>query len=382
MDVLEPEVFVFENVYGLPGANGGEPWRQVLAAFAEHGYTLEAEVVDAADYGVPQHRERLILVGTKGKKFKFPMPTVGPDSDNDTDLVSVIDAISDLQSPDEDYHDTLGGLYGHLLPEVPEGLNYSYFTAEMGHPEPVFAWRSKFHDLLYKVDPYSPCRTIKAKPGKFTGPFHWKNRHFTSFELKRLQTFPDDYQIIGSYKDILEQIGNSVPPRLAKVLAGSVKEQVLRPVDSLQYPVREAGFKSTFRRRQRERAAKFKNIAQKAIEDKYGKIEVRHREKSLNPQIQKFYASYPDKFDRCISDSKPHKTIPFFEVVVVESDKHVRIDVDEGFRNKESEKLSSEINIEGLSKYLPDFATLRLSATLSDIFSLFYLVRQAWRVAP
>ena len=54
--------------------------------------------------------------------------------------------------------------------------------------------------------------TIKARPGKFTGPFHWKNRHFTVPELKRLQSFPDDYEIVGTFDRVVEQIGNSVPP--------------------------------------------------------------------------------------------------------------------------------------------------------------------------
>jgi DNA (cytosine-5)-methyltransferase 1 len=219
LDELQPEVFVFENVYGLPGANKGEPWREICAAFSERGYRLNWAVVDAADYGVPQHRERLIMIGSRSKCFAFPIPTHGPDSNGGSELVSVAQAINDLQSDDEPFHDKLGGMYGHLLPLVPEGLNYAYFTAEMNHPAPVFAWRSKFHDLLYKVDRNSPCRTLKAQPGKFTGPFHWKNRHFTTAELKRLQSFPDDYELQGSNAVILEQIGNSVPPRLAEVIA-------------------------------------------------------------------------------------------------------------------------------------------------------------------
>ncbi len=243
LDELKPEVFVFENVYGLPGANGGGPWRAIVAAFSERGYQLRAEVVDAADYGVPQHRERLILVGCRKREFTFPMPTHGPDSGSDARLVSVEDAIRDLQEPREPFHNNLGGLYGHLLPLVPEGLNYAYFTAEMGHPDPVFAWRSKFHDLLYKVNRTEPCRTIKAQPGKFTGPFHWKNRHFTASELKRLQAFPDSYELVGSFAKVVEQIGNSVPPRLAYVMATSVREQLLEPKARQQFPARPPGFR-------------------------------------------------------------------------------------------------------------------------------------------
>ena len=225
LSILRPKVFVFENVYGLPGANGGRAWREILEAFSSIGYQLHAQVIDSADYGVPQHRERLFLVGHCEGRFTFPLPTHGPDSPSGRPLVTVRDAIADLQPPEERAHSGPGGLYGHLLPLVPEGLNYAFFTREMGHPEPVFAWRSKFHDFLYKVDPDCPCRTLKARPGKFTGPFHWKNRHFTRDELKRLQSFPDDYEIVGSDNKVLEQIGNSVPPELAQILATGVSQE-------------------------------------------------------------------------------------------------------------------------------------------------------------
>ena len=80
----------------------------------------------------------------------------------------------------------MNGRYGHLLAEVPPGLNYSFFTEKMGHPRPVFAWRSKFSDFLYKADPSEPIRTLKAQGGQYTGPFHWANRPFTIGEFKRL----------------------------------------------------------------------------------------------------------------------------------------------------------------------------------------------------
>lgn len=77
LDEIQPKVFVFENVYGLPGANGGKPWQEILSAFSEYGYSLATEVVDTADYGVPQHRERLIMIGTRDRDFDFPLPLSG-----------------------------------------------------------------------------------------------------------------------------------------------------------------------------------------------------------------------------------------------------------------------------------------------------------------
>jgi DNA (cytosine-5)-methyltransferase 1 len=251
LDIIKPRMFVFENVYGLPGANNGEPWREIVQSFQAHGYTLKADVLDAADYGVPQHRERLIMVGYREGVFEFPLPTHGPDSASKRPLVSTGEALADITDPNEQSHDDLGGLYGHLLPQVPYGLNYAFFTREMGYPTPIFAWRSKFHDFLYKVDPANPCRTIKAKPGKFTGPFHWKNRHFNVEELKRLQSFPDAYKIEGNYGKVVEQIGNSVPPLLAKVIAVAAREQFIDRAVDLTYSLRSPLHFATFRQRQR-----------------------------------------------------------------------------------------------------------------------------------
>ena len=74
---LKPRGFLYENVYGLVGAEGGEPWSQIKKGFSEAGYELFHRVLDSADYGVPQHRERLIMVGLREGEFKFPKPTHG-----------------------------------------------------------------------------------------------------------------------------------------------------------------------------------------------------------------------------------------------------------------------------------------------------------------
>lgn len=376
---LKPEVFVFENVYGLPGANGGKPWRAIVDAFSALGYKLRAEVVDAADYGVPQHRERLVLVGFRNGTFIFPMPTHGPDSDVSVSLVSVEEAIRDLQTPNEPFHNNLGGLYGHLLPLVPEGLNYAYFTAEMGHPEPVFAWRSKFHDLLYKVNRAEPCRTIKAQPGKFTGPFHWKNRHFTMAELKRLQTFPDEYELIGSFAKVVEQIGNSVPPRLAHVIAASVRDQLIAPVATQQFDVRPPGFRSTFRQRQRLRTQRFTEIANASIKAQFAK---RSKEKAaaFDDSSEFYYMNPINLFDRTrvklrrqLSDIHPR-----FSVRIAESGSHIQIKLKK-LADREI-AAASRIRITGLRKYLIGYDSLSLDATIdsaSDIFHAWAVIEEA-----
>ncbi|BAZ00478.1 cytosine-specific methyltransferase [Tolypothrix tenuis PCC 7101] len=165
------------------------------------------------------------MVGTRHGKSKFPKPTHGEDSSSQCSHMSALEAIADLQDPLEPIH-SYPGKYGHLLAEVPPGCNYHYFTREMGYPEPRFAWRSRFSDFLYKADPEKPVRTIVAQMGAYSGPFHWKNRKFTLPEFKRLQTFPDDYELAGSAITVQRQIGNSVPPFFAKKLAEAVMQQL------------------------------------------------------------------------------------------------------------------------------------------------------------
>lgn len=370
LDELNPEVFVFENVYGLPGANEGKPWREISSAFSSRGYKLHAEVVDAADYGTPQHRERLIVVGCKKGSFRFPMPTHGPDSKTGEPLVTSENAISDLQDPLEPFHNNLGGLYGELLQRVPEGLNYSFFTAEMGHPEPIFAWRSKFHDFLYKSDRNSPCRTLKAQPGKFTGPFHWKNRHFTISELKRLQSFPDKYEIVGGYGKVLEQIGNSVPPRMALIIATSVREQLFEHKKQQTFTLRQDDFQSTFRQRQRSRSLKFQEIAKKAIAENYGDKKGL-KKLPLQKTVEQFHFAPTHLFDRIRSTIKNETNeTRQFNVKTKEIGNQIQIDIS---TNGNDCGQFSKVEIFGLNKYLPSFDSVKLRADISNLSDVFHV---------
>lgn len=225
---FKPQAFIFENVRGILQGNKGRDWQEILSQFESLGYSLFYKVLDAADYGVPQHRERLILVGAKKDSFLFPRPTNGLDSLTKKPYVTAYEAISDLQPENEPIYD-YGGKYGKLLQEVPPGMNYHYFTKELGYPQPIFAWRSRFSDFLYKADPDKPTKTIVARLGKYSGPFHWKSRKFTLAEFKRLQSFPDDYEFAGSLSEQLRQIGNSVAPKFAAALAAALKKQLFAP---------------------------------------------------------------------------------------------------------------------------------------------------------
>ena len=292
---LRPKGFLFENVYGLTGAQGGKAWREIQDSFAEVGYRIFSRVLDAADYGVPQHRERLIIVGVREGEYKFPRPTHGPDSLAKTPYYNAGTAIRGLALTEEEQKPGLGGRFGHLLEDIPPGLNYSYYTKEMGHPRPVFAWRSKFSDFLYKADPDAPVRTIKAQGGAYTGPLHWGNRFFALSEYKRLQTFPDDYEISGGKQVAVKQIGNSVPPQLARMLAISIQEQLFGVQFPFRLPCLNAEDKLTFRSRKHDVMERYRRKAKSEI-SKLPKAEFVRK-----PYRGDFFCRLSDKFkfERC-----------------------------------------------------------------------------------
>lgn len=286
---LSPIGFLFENVYGIIGAQGGKPWEEILQSFSDVGYKLFYRIVDAADYGVPQHRERLIIVGLKEGEFKFPRPTHGPDSLDEEPFYNAETALEGLVLSEDESKSGIGGRYGTLLNDIPPGLNYSFYTEEMGHPNPVFAWRSKFSDFLYKADPSTPVRTIKASGGAYTGPFHWDNRFFALGEYKRLQTFPDDYEISGNKQTAVKQIGNSVPPQLARMMAIAIRQQIFKTVFPFELSVMDVSEKLTFRNRKRELTAIYKKKAEIAI-----KALKEHR--TIRPNSHSYYCSMTDNF--------------------------------------------------------------------------------------
>ena len=128
----------------------------------------------------------MILVGhQEGTPFLFPAPLFGPDSAEQRPYIASGEALAELD--DEEDKEPLilrDGKYAHLLPLVPPGGNYLHFTAQRGYPRPIFAYRSRFSDFLYKADPALPIKTLIARPGKYTGLFHWENRSFTVREYR------------------------------------------------------------------------------------------------------------------------------------------------------------------------------------------------------
>jgi DNA (cytosine-5)-methyltransferase 1 len=111
------------------------------------------------------------------------------------------------------------------LKQIPPGENYLFFTKERGHENPQFKWRSRYWSFLLKLSPREPSWTIQASFSNNMGPFHWKNRFLRINEIKRIQTFPDNYKLMGDFKDQWRLVGNAVPPALASVVSKAIKKQ-------------------------------------------------------------------------------------------------------------------------------------------------------------
>lgn len=240
VEELRPRGFIFENVPGLASSNGGrdlEVFLNKLSTIGDGEYSLNAKVLNAADYGVPQKRRRLFVLGLRGQVTpEFPKPTHTEDPEEGSKLKryrTAGDAIGDLDDGiDREGAEEVGGKWGHLLDNIPPGENYQYYTRrrkeELGHKHDVlFEWRSRFWTFLLKLDPDKPSTTIQANPGPYVGPFHWRNRPLTMLERKRLMSFPDGYIIRGTEREVVRQIGNAVPPGLAERVGQSMRDQML-----------------------------------------------------------------------------------------------------------------------------------------------------------
>ena len=242
-----PEVFLLENVPGMAFNEKSEGLQLLkreikkINAECDTDYTFSAMQLNAAEYGVPQIRERVFIVGHRdGKSFEFPKPThVLPprrkwDDEEDTALnypvpegmlpaTTAWDAIGHLEDDDDP---TLAprGKWAGLLPSIPEGHNYLHHT-DRGNGEPIFGWRTRYWSMLLKLAKNRPSWTLTAYPGPAIGPFHWKSRRLSAPELAALQTFPAEFQILGDTRTAHKQVGNAVPSALTELIGVSMRPQ-------------------------------------------------------------------------------------------------------------------------------------------------------------
>jgi len=233
-----PRLLLLENVKGIAYHGKDEAIAHISRCLTrinqQHRtrYDLQVLHLNAAEYGVPQVRERVFLIADRaGRNLDRPQPThytaTQPNDARRSPYTTAWDAIGDLDNGSWPSELAPTGHWADLLPSIPEGRNYTWHT-DRGGGLSLFGWRTRFWSFLLKLAKDRPSWTLSAEPGPGTGPFHWKNRRLSPRELCRLQTFPDDFEPFGTLRDVQRQIGNATPPLLAEVLGKQIAHQLFR----------------------------------------------------------------------------------------------------------------------------------------------------------
>lgn len=252
---IQPEAFIFENVVGITQLKHADVIKYMVNKFKGLGYGISHTILNSANYGVPQRRERFFLIGIKGvKNPAFPFPTFFKDEKHfsgfvkDLDevpfsafnkWVSVKDAFKRMPKKQENRIDyalmNISDIVVNRMTYINQGENFKVLPMKL-RPN---CWKSGKHqgnDTFGRMIADLPSCTIRTAAynpakGQYIHPF--ENRGLSTFEMAVLQSFPFDwyFRCKGSERVTLvsggKQIGNAVPPLLARALGAAIKKQLL-----------------------------------------------------------------------------------------------------------------------------------------------------------
>ncbi len=233
LKIFTPDWFLAENVGGLRNANDGKAFTKILTELREAGYIVVPHLYKFEEYGIPQARHRIIIVGirkdlSKNIVFRVPSPEPYKGIDN-----TCRKAIEDPPIPKNAFNneltnqsDTVIRRLQHILP----GQNA--FTADIP-PELQLNVRGARMSQIYKrLDPDKPAYTVTGSGGGGTHIYHWEEpRALTNRERARLQTFPDIFEFMGSKESVRKQIGMAVPCDGARIIF----EAILNSFAGIEY---------------------------------------------------------------------------------------------------------------------------------------------------
>jgi len=247
---IKPKVFVMENVSGILSMEKGKVLENIIKSFKEIGYKLEYKLLNAAEYGVPQLRERTIFIGTRiDVDIKFPKKTHTLTNEKGyKKALTLWDAIGDLPQSDEfefnnydkeplnSFQKRMRKNNVQLLNHKPSSHNEKAKKMMKYIPMGKSAWETEMPEELKPTSGYGNtyARLNANEPGMtITRNFAcisssrcihpYLNRGLTAREAARIQSYPDNYVFKGSKTDIHIQIGNSVPPLLGEKIAEAIR---------------------------------------------------------------------------------------------------------------------------------------------------------------
>ena len=221
VDAKKPKAFVAENVKGLLSANKHKAIKTIIKDFEniEPGYLVKVQLYNFAEYGVPQFRERVMIVGIRkdtGFDFVHPEPTHG---DGKIPLVTsgqALEGVEDIELNNE--HMNSKPKTVEMLKLIPEGGNFR----DIPETHPLYV-RGMISHVYRRIHRNEPSKTIIAAGGGGTWGYHYPEpRPLTNRERARLQSFPDDFLFLGNITEVRRQIGNAVPPKGVHVLADTL----------------------------------------------------------------------------------------------------------------------------------------------------------------
>lgn len=220
---IKPKIFLAENVEAILRNQNGKTIATIMDVLSSFGYEVRYEILNALNYGVAQKRKRVIFIGTKkGIKFQYPKP-----SDK---IVTLAEALKGVpKSIGEKYSDEKIKMLKH----VPPGGSWINMPVEV---QKKYMGKSFYstggrRGMGRRIAWDEPCLTLTCSPGqKMTERCHPEEvRPFTVREYARIQSFPDNWEFVGSISSQYRQIGNAVPVKLATAVAKEIYNSLLHP---------------------------------------------------------------------------------------------------------------------------------------------------------
>lgn len=210
LDAMKPKVFVAENVSGLVKGVSKGHFNEFIRSFRQCGYDVKAKVLNAANYGVPQSRERLIFIGVRNDiaiAAVFPKPS--------EKKITLKEAFKNINNSAKDLSE----------------INFNHTVNYHKLCELQAGEKAKSPFMLYKSNPNDVARTLSAtdaQVGYNACNYHWENRKFTVKECKAIASVPQSYKLIGKdYREKVEGLGRCVPPKMMQAIAETIKTEIL-----------------------------------------------------------------------------------------------------------------------------------------------------------
>lgn len=213
LDIMKPKVAIIENVKGILSSHGGEIMKEILISFENHGYKADYKLLDASDYGVPQARQRVVIIANRiGQDNIFP--------EKHQNKIPVSEALSNIPKDAKNHEKRyLTGKTLERVKLIKPGQNWTYLPMELQ--------TKSIHSGAYgRIDPSKPSKTLTTRfdtpsVGYVTHPE--EHRTLTVREGARIQTFPDNFVFTGARMQQYKQVGNAVPVKLGYEISKGIK---------------------------------------------------------------------------------------------------------------------------------------------------------------